>query len=221
MRLGLRENLAQFTLLVVVNAFVGAMVGMERSILPRVAEQNFIWSLGPRSCRSSSCSASRRRSPTIAAGRLSDRIGRKHVLWWPVGSSRFPSRFSDVGADVELDSRGERVARHQPGAHLVDDGDHEDRSRRRERRGLAMGLNEFAGYGAMAGAASRPAGSPRTRGCDPSRSISAWRSSAIGLTLSVFLVRETDGHVDIRVDASNAGTTPMSARDVFWRTSAD
>jgi succinate dehydrogenase hydrophobic anchor subunit len=40
-RLGLRENLGQFTLLVVVNAFVGAMVGMERTILPAIAEQDF------------------------------------------------------------------------------------------------------------------------------------------------------------------------------------
>ena len=40
-RLGLRENLAQFSLLVVVNAFVGAMVGMERSILPAIAEGEF------------------------------------------------------------------------------------------------------------------------------------------------------------------------------------
>ena len=40
-RLGLRENLPQFSLLVVVNAFVGAMVGMERSILPPIAEQEF------------------------------------------------------------------------------------------------------------------------------------------------------------------------------------
>ena len=40
-RLGLRENLAQFTLLVVVNAFVGAMIGMERTILPAIAEQEF------------------------------------------------------------------------------------------------------------------------------------------------------------------------------------
>ena len=40
-RLGLRENAAQFAWLVVVNAFVGAMVGMERSILPSMAEQEF------------------------------------------------------------------------------------------------------------------------------------------------------------------------------------
>ena len=40
-RLGIRENLAQFSLLILVNAFVGAMVGMERSILPAIAEQEF------------------------------------------------------------------------------------------------------------------------------------------------------------------------------------
>ena len=40
-RLGLRENVWQFSLLVVVNAFVGAMVGLERSILPAIAEQEF------------------------------------------------------------------------------------------------------------------------------------------------------------------------------------
>jgi hypothetical protein len=40
-RLGLRENVGQVSLLVIVNAFVGAMVGMERSILPAIAEQDF------------------------------------------------------------------------------------------------------------------------------------------------------------------------------------
>ena len=40
-RLGLGPNLAQFTLLIVVNAFVGAMVGMERTLLPPIAEQEF------------------------------------------------------------------------------------------------------------------------------------------------------------------------------------
>jgi hypothetical protein len=64
LRLGLRENLGQFSLLVVVNAFVGAMVGMERTILPPIAEQEF--HLAARRhrrgcCRSSSCSASPRR----------------------------------------------------------------------------------------------------------------------------------------------------------------
>ena len=40
-KLGLKENLYQFTLLVIVNAFVGAMVGLERTILPEIAEKDF------------------------------------------------------------------------------------------------------------------------------------------------------------------------------------
>ncbi len=39
--LGLRKNWKQFVLLVIVNAFVGGMVGMERTILPQLAEQQF------------------------------------------------------------------------------------------------------------------------------------------------------------------------------------
>jgi hydroxyacylglutathione hydrolase len=68
-RLGLRENLGQFSLLVVVNAFVGAMVGMERTILPPIAEQEFHLAARRRRCsRSSSCSASPRRSRTTSPG---------------------------------------------------------------------------------------------------------------------------------------------------------
>lgn len=40
-KLGLKENWKQFTLLVIINAFVGGMVGLERSILPRIAEVEF------------------------------------------------------------------------------------------------------------------------------------------------------------------------------------
>ena len=40
-KLGLKENLNQFILLIVVNAFVGGMVGLERSILPQIAEAEF------------------------------------------------------------------------------------------------------------------------------------------------------------------------------------
>src|SRR5947209_13967150 len=80
MRLGLRENFAQFSLLVVVNAFVGAMVGMERSILPAIAEQDF--HLLARSAVLSFIVVFgvTKAFSNYAAGRLSDRFGRKHVL---------------------------------------------------------------------------------------------------------------------------------------------
>ena len=79
-RLGLRENAAQFTLLIVVNAFVGGMVGMERSILPAMAEEEF--GLFARSAILSFILVFglTKAFANYAAGRLSDRFGRRHVL---------------------------------------------------------------------------------------------------------------------------------------------
>jgi MFS family permease len=79
-RLGLRENLAQFSLLVIVNAFVGAMAGLERSILPAIAEQDF--QLAARSGVLSFIVVFgvAKALTNYGAGRLSDRIGRKRVL---------------------------------------------------------------------------------------------------------------------------------------------
>ena len=79
-RLGLSANIAQFSLLVVVNAFVGAMVGMERSILPAIAERDF--HLLARSAVLSFIVVFgvTKALSNYVAGRLSDRFGRKHIL---------------------------------------------------------------------------------------------------------------------------------------------
>src|SRR3990167_8107672 len=79
-RLGLRENLAQFSLLVVVNAFVGAMVGMERSILPAIAEQDFHLAAKSAILSFIVVFVVTKAFTNYLAGRLSDRFGRKHVL---------------------------------------------------------------------------------------------------------------------------------------------
>jgi len=79
-RLGLRPNLAQFSLLVVVNAFVGAMVGLERSILPAIAKQEF--HLAARAAVLSFIVAFgvTKAFTNYLAGRFSDVVGRKTVL---------------------------------------------------------------------------------------------------------------------------------------------
>jgi MFS family permease len=79
-RLGLRENLAQFSLLVVVNAFVGAMVGMERSILPVIAEDEFHLALRSAILSFIVVFGVTKALTNYFAGRWSDRFGRKHVL---------------------------------------------------------------------------------------------------------------------------------------------
>src|ERR671918_1256357 len=79
-RLGLRENLSQFSLLVVVNAFVGAMVGLERSILPAIAEQEFQLAARTATLSFIVVFGIAKALTNYGAGRLSDRWGRKHVL---------------------------------------------------------------------------------------------------------------------------------------------
>ena len=79
-RLGLRENLAQFTLLVIVNAFVGAMVGLERSILPAIAEQEFQLAARTAVLSFIVVFGVAKALTNYGAGRLSDRWGRKHLL---------------------------------------------------------------------------------------------------------------------------------------------
>src|SRR5690242_21367732 len=79
-RLGIRENLGQFTLLVVVNAFVGAMVGLERSILPAIAEQEFRLAAKTAVLSFIVVFGVTKALTNYLAGRLSDAYGRKKIL---------------------------------------------------------------------------------------------------------------------------------------------
>src|SRR5262245_3868699 len=78
--LGLRQNAPQFVLLVIVNAFVGAMVGMERSILPIIAERDFALEARAAVLSFIVVFGLTRAVTNYFAGRLSDQFGRKHVL---------------------------------------------------------------------------------------------------------------------------------------------
>ena len=92
-RLGLRENLAQFTLLVIVNAFVGAMVGLERSIPPAIAEQEFQLAARTAVLSFIVVFGVAKALTNYGAGRLSDHVGNtRSRLWTPIGSdSRLPT----------------------------------------------------------------------------------------------------------------------------------
>ncbi len=80
-RLGLRENIGQFSLLVLVNAFVGAMVGLERSILPAIAETEFHIAARAAILSFIVVFGITKALTNYFAGRLSDRVGRKQVLF--------------------------------------------------------------------------------------------------------------------------------------------
>ncbi|MBP8080849.1 MAG: MFS transporter, partial [Arenimonas sp.] len=220
-RLGLRENLGQFSLLVVVNAFVGAMVGMERSILPAIAEQEFHLAAKTAVLSFIVVFGITKALTNYLAGRLSDRFGRKHVLvggwlvatpvpfllmWAPswtwvlianalLGVSQGLTWSTTV--IMKIDLAGPR------------------------RRGLAMGLNEFAGYFAVAGSALATGFIAARYGLRPQPFYLGVAFVAIGLLLSALLVRETTHHVAAETSLlGERSPGPMpSQREIFWRTS--
>lgn len=152
-RLGLRENLGQFSLLVLVNAFVGAMVGLERSILPAIAEQEFHIVARTAILSFIVVFGVTKALTNYFAGRFSDRFGRKHVLvagWLVAIPVPFALMWAPdwpwvVAANVLLGvSQGLTWSTTViMKIDLVGP----------KQRGLAMGLNEFSGYFAVAGSA--------------------------------------------------------------------
>jgi len=216
--LGLRENLAQFSLLVLVNAFVGGMVGLERVILPLIAEQEF--GLVSKSVILSFIVGFGfvKAFTNLAAGRFSDRIGRKALLvgGWIVG---LPIPFILMWAP----SWGWiTVANLLLGINqglcwsttvimkidLVGP----------QRRGLAMGLNEFAGYFAVAVTALASGYIAAAYGLRPAPFYLGIGIAGAGLLLSVFFVRETHGHA--RHEAKGqGGAVSVPFKEIFTRTS--
>ncbi len=142
--LGIRANLAQFTLLVIVNAFVGAMVGMERSILPAIAEQEFFLAARTAVLSFIVVFGITKAITNYFAGRVSDSCGRKGVLvvgwlvatpvpfllmWAPSWSWVLFANFL-LGVSQGLTWSTTVIMKIDLAGP--------------ERRGLAMGLNEFS-----------------------------------------------------------------------------
>jgi MFS family permease len=220
-RLGLRENLAQFSLLVLVNAFVGGMVGLERTVVPLIGTQEFgigsevvVFSFIITFGLIKAC-------VNLVSGLLADRFTRKTVLvaGWVVGLpvplmlAYGPSWAWIVGANVLLGiSQGLAWSMTvNMKIDLVGPG----------RRGLAMGLNEAAGYGAVGLTALSTGYLAAWYGLRPEPFYIGIVYSVLGLGLSVFLVHDTRGHA--RLEATMHGApermpTPSSAR-VFAETS--
>jgi len=219
-RLGLSENIGQFSLLVVVNAFVGAMVGLERSILPAIAEQEF--GLAARSAVLSFIVVFgvAKALTNYSAGRLSDRLGRKHVLvagWlvatpvpfllmWAPGWNWILVANLLLGMSQGLTWSTTVIMK----IDLVGP----------TRRGLAMGLNECAGYVAVAASALATGWIAARYGIRPQPFYLGIAFVAAGLALSALLVRETRHHVSHEsalLGAVSPDGVPAPGA-VFWRT---
>ena len=192
--LGLRENWQQFTLLVVVNAFVGAMVGLERTVVPLIAEADF--GLVSKSITLSFLVSFGvvKALANLFAGRWSDRVGRKRLLvaGWLVGLPvplliiLAPSWGWIVFANVLL-GVNQGLCWSTTVIMKID-------LVGPKQRGLAMGLNESSGYVAVSLSALLTGYLAGTYGLRPAPFVPGIVFALFGLLLSVFFVHETHSH---------------------------
>ena len=217
--LGLRANLPQFSLLVLINAFVGGMVGIERSILPALAQDEF--GLAERTAILSFIAVFgvTKAAANYFAGRLGDRWGRKPVLvagWFLAAPVPFllmwaPTWGWVIVANVFLGiSQGLTWST----AVIMKIDLAGPRS-----RGLAMGLNEFAGYFAVAIAAWATGYIAARYGLRPEPFYLGIIFFACGLLLSAFVVRETHGHAAHEARSTEQPADVLSQAEIFRLTS--
>jgi MFS family permease len=193
-RLGLRENLAQFLLLVAVNALVGGMIGQERTVLPLLAEEVFGLTAFSATLTFIAAFGIVKATTNFFAGTLSDRYGRKPVLiaGWIIGIPVpllliwAPSWGWVIVANVLLGVNQGLTWSTTVVMKIDLVGP--------TKRGLAMGFNEAAGYGAVALTALATGFIAATRGLRPEPFYLGLAYAALGLGISAFFVRETRGH---------------------------
>ena len=194
LRLGMRANLAQFSLLVAVNALVGGMLGQERTVLPLLASQTFHLGAYTSALTFILAFGMAKAAANYVAGTWSDRYGRRPVLigGWvlavpvPLLLIWAPSWGWVVFANVLLGvSQGLTWSTTViMKIDLVGSA----------RRGLAMGLNEAAGYGAVAATALATGYLAARYGLRPAPFYLGIAYAALGLGLSTLAVRETRDH---------------------------
>jgi MFS family permease len=219
-RLGLRENASQFSLLVAVNAFVGAMVGLERSTLPLIGHQGFGLASNAAVLSFIVAFGLAKSATNLGAGALAQRLGRRRLLiaGWaialpvPLLIGVAPSWAWVVAANLLL-GINQGLAWSMTVVMKID-------LVGPRRRGLALGLNEAAGYGGVAVAAAASGWAASSLSPRDVLVVAAAVIAMAGLLLSVLLVRDTAGHVALeQASVSNGGDAPRLRRafaDATW-----
>ena len=215
--LGLRGNAGQFALLVAVNALVGGMVGQERTVLPLLATDVFGLTGFTAALTFVLAFGLTKAAANLVAGALADRFGRKPVLvaGWLVGLPVpllliwAPTWEWVIAANVLL-GVNQGLSWSMTVLMKID-------LVGPARRGFAMGLNEAAGYGAVALTALATGFIAAEAGLRPGPFLLGLAYAGLGLGLSVLFVRDTRGHVDLERSPSMPEGSP-AWREVFWRT---
>ncbi|UPK05467.1 MFS transporter [Bradyrhizobium sp. 170] len=218
-RLGLKENWPQFALLVLINAFVGGMVGIERTVVPLIGSEefkissttlvvSFIVSFGVvKACAN------------LVSGQLADAWGRKRVLilGWLVGLPvpfmiMWAPSWGWVIAANALLGINQGLAWSMTVIMKIDLVGPKS-------RGLAVGLNEFAGYLAVGVTAFLTGYLASKYGLRPAPIYLGVAYAILGTALSILLVQDTREHVRVETAAHTQQSVPISFREIFLLTS--
>ena len=194
-RLGLRANARQFSLLVLLNALVGGMVGLERSVLPLVGKQEFGLSSTSVILAFVVAFGAAKAFTNLAAGGLAERLGRKRllVIGWlvalpvPLLIGIAPSWWFIVAANLLL-GVNQGLAWSMTVVMKIDLAGP-------QQRGLALGLNESAGYLGVAATAFLTGALAASYAPQTVVWVGAALIAVTGLVLSVFAVRDTGAQV--------------------------
>jgi MFS family permease len=222
LRLGLRANWRQFALLVLINAFVGGMVGLERTVVPLIGVQEFGIASAAIVTSFIVSFGLVKASANLVSGLMADAWGRKRVLvlGWLIGVPvpfliiSAPSWGWIIAANVLL-GLNQGFAWSMTVVMKVD-------LVGPQRRGLALGLNEFAGYFALGVTAFLTGYIAARNGLRPDPFYLGIAYAVPGLTLSLVFVRDT--HAYARFEAAthpvaSAAAQPSRFRDIFALTS--
>lgn len=213
-KLGLKENWKQFSLLVMMNAFVGGMVGLERSILPEIAEQEFGLAVKSAILSFIVVFGITKALTNYFTGALANRFGRKNLLilgWIMAIPVPFLLMYAEnwnwiIMANAFL-GINQGLAWSSTVVMKIDLVGEKD-------RGFAMGLNEFAGYLAVAMVAFLTGYVASEYGLRPYPFYIGIAFIILGLGSSIFLVKDTVQHASKEAQQSSV----LRLKNIFWET---
>lgn len=213
-RLGLKENRKQFFLLVLINAFVGGMVGMERSILPQIATEEFHIAAKTAILSFITVFGITKAITNYFTGALANKAGRKNllVIGWIIGLPvpfilMYASNWNWIVAANILLGINQGLTWSSTVVMKID-------LVGPKQRGLAMGLNEFAGYIAVALVAFLTSYIAAKYGLRPYPFYLGVALAFLGLVSSWLWVKDTRQHTDVETATSK---TPR-LKNIFWQT---